>query len=159
MSNLSEERWSWKVTTSDWSHHDMLADLGEVCVHATWLEYSLVELASLLGGHDDEWAAKKMAKPGGPLAAISEAVAAETIPGLYLPSVRSFVERAKACLEERNKAVHSVALTTEDGRIAAWWHARSNEQRPVSKEELADVTKDLWNCYIECQIFIGKLRT
>jgi hypothetical protein len=135
---------------------DVVRGVGQVCISASSLEWSLAYCTSVLRCKGDDWFVGVFASPGQPLKQfrkLTNAVAAR------MPELRADTEQllatAEQLLAQRHRVVHS-AMTGEldpDSRACEAWHARTDAMWSVVPADLNSLALDLAQCAIEVDAF------
>jgi hypothetical protein len=123
--------------------------VGEVCIAASSLEWSLAYLTSVLWRKGDAWFVNLCSRPGRTLPAFSKFVESLAVlaPELQLQA-EGIRADASALLMQRHRVVHSVMVgELEPGsHVFEAWHAKSGETWSVDAADLSRLTAELKRC-------------
>jgi hypothetical protein len=130
--------------------------VGEVCIAASSLEWSLAYLTSVLWRKGDTWFVGLCSRPGRTLPTFAKFVRslAFLAPELQLQAERILAD-AKRLLMQRHRVVHSVMVgELEPGsHVFEAWHARSGDTWPVEAADLSRLAADLKQCAMQADEF------
>jgi hypothetical protein len=130
--------------------------IGQICIGASSLEWSMAYCASVILSQSDAWFIKVYARPGGArdeFRKLVHAVAAS------FPEQRAEVEglciAAEGLLNRRNRVVHSVVASERDvdSRFIDAWHAKTDAVWPIDPRELRSLADDLALCAARIDAF------
>jgi hypothetical protein len=141
----------------DHERDELVRGIGEVCISASSLEWSLAYLTAVVRyrGNDDKF--REIARtPGGPLKEFRKVVRS---PGVLRAPEQAEAEKilgdAERLLDNRNRVVHSAIMDElEPGsRLYDAWHAKSNSIWSVDPVDLNNLARDLMQCAAAADAF------
>jgi hypothetical protein len=130
--------------------------IGQVCIAASSLEWSMAYCTSVLRRTGEAWFIGVYASPGQTRKEFHKLVRAV---GARFPELRADVERLLADAEEllnrRNRVVHSAVANERDpdSRFYEAWHAKTDSVWPIEPEELRCLALDLALCASKIDTF------
>ena len=141
----------------DCERDELVRGIGEVCISASSLEWSLAYLAAVMRyrGSDDKF--RDIARtPGGPLKEFRKVVRS---PGVLHAQEQAKAEKilvaAERLIDNRNRVVHSAIMDElEPGsRLYDAWHAKSNSMWSIDPVDLNNLARDLMQCAAAADAF------
>jgi len=141
----------------DEARDELVKGIGEVCISASSLEWSLAYLTSVVRyrGNDDKFV-EIASTPGAPLKEFRKTVRS---PGALQAPEQAEAEKiladAERLLEDRNRVVHSAIMDElePDSRLYDAWHAKSNSIWSVDPIYLNNLARDLKQCVAAADAF------
>jgi hypothetical protein len=129
---------------------DLARAVGQVCISASTLEWTLAYLTSVLRRWSDAKFVEVVSRPGQPLhdfRALVSSLATIQAPELQAGAGRILAD-AEGLLKQRHRVVHSVMIDElEPGsRLYDAWHAKTNALWSVDLGDLHDLARDLEGC-------------
>lgn len=134
----------------DRERDELVRGIGEVCISASSLEWSLAYLTAAVRyrGNDDKF--REIARtPGAPLKEFRKVVRSS---GVLQAAEQSQAEKilvvAERLLDNRNRVVHSAIMDElePDSRLYDAWHAKSNSIWSVDPVDLNKLARHLKQC-------------
>jgi hypothetical protein len=135
---------------------EVVRGVGQVCISATSLEWSLAFCTCVVRGEGNEWLIQVCRQPGQPLKMFRKLVRTVAIRMPELGAdTKKLLADAEQLLEQRHRVVHSaMAGELEPGsRLHGAWHARTDTTWPIIPAELNDLARDLALCAREVDAF------
>ena len=137
----------------------IIRGIGQVCIAASLLEWSLAYLTSVLWRKGDSWFVDVFSTPGRTLPTFGKFIRSLAVlaPDLH-PPAGEIKARADGLLMQRNRVVHSVMVgELEPGsRVFEAWHAKSDIIWPVSAADLTRLVAELDQCTAQADDFGAK---
>jgi hypothetical protein len=112
--------------------------IGDSAIMAAQLEFHVAHLVAVARGEDDKWLGKTLAATGGALRQLGK-LAADVDDAALRADLDRLVEDVHAALAERNRAIHSIAVTDVNDAgdlVAIFWHPKSGSEGPVDPDLL-----------------------
>jgi hypothetical protein len=134
----------------------IVTGVGQVCISASSLEWSLAFCTCVLRGEGNDWLIQVCSRPGQPLKEFRKLVRAVAT---RFPELRADTKKlladAEQLLGQRHRVVHSaMGGELEPGsRQYGAWHARTDTTWPVVPAELNSLARDLALCASEIDAF------
>jgi hypothetical protein len=130
--------------------------VGQVCIAASSLEWSMAYCSSVLRCAGDAWFISVYAAPGRTrteFRKLMRDVAAKSPE--QLANAERLLADAENLLNRRNRVVHSVVASERDpdSRFYDAWHAKADTVWPVDPAELRSLAEDLGRCASEIDDF------
>jgi hypothetical protein len=141
----------------DCERDEFVRGIGEVCISASSLEWSLAYLAAIVRyrGSDDKF--RVIARtPGEPLKEFRKVVRSPgVLQALEQAEAEKILVAAERLLDKRNRVVHSAIMDElEPGtRFYDAWHAKSNSIWSVDPVHLNSLARDLMQCAAAADAF------
>jgi hypothetical protein len=130
--------------------------VGEVCIAASSLEWSMAYCTSVIRCAGDAWFIKVYAAPGQTRKEFQELMrdVAARFPEQKATSERLLAD-AKDLLDQRNRVVHSAVVSERDpgSRFYDAWHAKTDTVWPVDPEGLRNLAHRIDRCAREIDDF------
>jgi hypothetical protein len=135
---------------------DVVRGVGQVCISASSLEWSLAYCSSVLRCMGNDWFVGVFSSPGQPLKQfrkLTSAVAAR-MPELGA-DIGQLLATAEQLLTQRHRVVHSAMMGELDpgSRLYEAWHAKTDVMWPVVPADLKGLARDLAQCAREVDAF------
>jgi hypothetical protein len=133
----------------------LVRGVGQVCISASMLEWSLTYLTGLIENWDDAKHRDVLGRPGEPLKRYRALVPRLEAFGLGRDADRLAGEAGRL-LMERNRVVHSVMMIETKAAnepLYEAWHAKSDTKWPVDPVALNTLAHDLAQCVAEVSGF------
>jgi hypothetical protein len=126
----------------------LVRGVGQVCISASLLEWSLTYLTGLMQDWDDAQLRAVFSRTGGPLKEYRLLVPRLEALGVG-PAACQLGDDAGRLLQERNRVVHSVMMLeikATNERLYEAWHAKRDTMWPVDPAVLNKLALDLADC-------------
>lgn len=134
----------------------IIRGVGEVCIAASSLEWSLTYLTSVLWRKGDAWFVAVFSRPGQTLPTFAKFVRSlKTLAPELQPQAERILADANRLIMQRHRVVHSVMVgELEPGtRVFEAWHAKSGTIWPVEAADLNRLAADLKQCAAQADDF------
>ena len=131
----------------------LVSGVGQVCIAASSLEWSLTYLTGVIEGWDGPKFLNVFGSPGKPLEEFRNLVPRL---GAFGPDVANLLADAERLLAACHQVVHSVMMLeaeTVGGPIYKAWQEKSGTIWPVVPEDLNTLAQDLAHCTVEAIAF------
>lgn len=135
---------------------EIVRGVGEVCISASSLEWSLAYLTSVLWCKGNAWFIDVISRPGQPLRKFRDFVRSLAV---LAPELQAQAEKiladADQLLMRRHRVIHSIMVGELDpgNRVYEAWHAKSDTMWSVAAADLNDLARDLKQCAAEADAF------
>lgn len=136
---------------ADQAMAQLVCGVGQVCIAASALEWSLAYLTGLIENWDDDKHQKVLSRPGQPLTKYRNLAPQLESSGIGSDAVQ-LANDAERLLADRHRVVHSVMMADNERRYEAW-HAKNDTTWSVVPEDLNTLARDLALCAAEANAF------